>query len=467
MKHTSGYLLLFLLLMAFNTSYADNQTADNSPIFPENALPFRINIEQIALQLPQGNQSGAVGEYKGFLLIIGGRQNGLHGFINTGSFPISGQNTNVYVIDPMNNVIYVRDLRDSTSGLTNTQIESLAVTNPEFYQESDTLYIVGGYGGNSGTGSLDTKSTLSAIKLSGVVEWVVNNQGSFVQNMAQISNPIFQITGGRLLKIGPIMNLVFGQNFTGEYSDNSSGEYNEQIRRFALTNNSEPFGVTFYPSVPGTPDPNFRRRDFNALPALFRNGATLEYGLVVFSGVFTETGGVWTVPVTLQGNGNPIMTNPTDPNAFKQGMNVYASAAISLYSKRTQDMYNILLGGTTYQYYSNGVLTADSEIPFTNQVVTIKMDKNGYFSEYLMNAQYPTISASGGIGYYLFGANAYFVPTNRSHYANHVINLDAIRTPTVIGYVIGGIASIVPNTNDSFTETIASPYIFKVTLYPS
>ena len=48
---------------------------------------------------------------------------------------------------------------------------------------------------------------------------------------------------------------------------------------------------------------------------------------------------------------------------------------------------------------------------------------------------------------------------------NGVLNLDNIRQPTVIGHVVGGIMSTLPNTNDQ-TDSAASPYIFTVTLIP-
>lgn len=465
-------LLFFLLTFQLNVSYGDNQTADNSPILTEDGLPFQLKIEQMGFQLPVGLHSGAVGVYKGLWVFFCGRINGLHGFINEGSFPAIFQNTSIYVVNPQNGSTYSRDLNDSTSGLSSEQIESLSVTSPESYQEQGTLYVVGGYGVNSRLGSFDTKPTLTAINLPGIIDWVINNEGSVAKNISQISDPTFQIAGGQMLKIGDVMQLVFGQNFTGEYSGSANGQYSEQVRQFAITSNHGSLGATIYPAKSQTPNPNFRRRDLNVLPALFTNNndRTLTYGLVAFAGVFTTSGGAWNVPVVMKGTNEPFMGDTNDPTTFKQSLNVYASAAASLYSRRTKDMYNVILGGLTYQYYSNGILVSDGEIPFTTQIATVKMDKLGFFSQYLMNAHYPSIptpDGTGDTGYYLLGAGAFFVPNNTvSSYPNHVINLDAIRSPTIIGYIVGGIRSPVYDTTTSLTQTSSSPYVFSVTLSP-
>jgi len=459
--------IMALLIALAQVSFADNQTSDTSPILSEASLPFRVNIETVGLQLPIGLHSGAVGTYKGYWLFIGGRTNGLHGFADVGAFPFIAQNTTIYAVDLANQIIYSRDLHDVTSGLTEEQIETLSVTSPEHIQENDTLFMVGGYGINNRIGSFDTKPVLTAISLPGLLTWVVNRQGSVVEHIRQISDPTFQIAGGRLLKMGSVMSLIFGQNFPAEFTRDSNGIYSEQVRQFSVQQDSANFSVNIYAPIPQTSNPNFRRRDLNVLPAIFEGTHALEYGWVALGGVFTETNGVWTVPVVTRAGGNPTMADPNDSTTFKQGMNEYEAAAVSLYSKKNKEMYNIIFGGITYEYYADDVLVTDPMIPFNSQVVTIKMDKNERFSLHLMSGQYPTIPATGSIGYLQFGAAAYFIPTNILSYANRTLSFDSIRKPTVIGYIVGGIASTAYNAIDPFTETSASRYIFKVTLTPT
>ena len=189
---------------------------------------------------------------------------------------------------------------------------------------------------------------------------------------------------------------------------------------------------------------------------------------MAYAGVFTLSTGVWTVPVVIDDTGMPTMADPNLPTTFKQGMNHYICATASLYSKKYTNMYHLFFGGISYGFYSNGVFETDSEIPFINQVTTIQMDKNGKFSQYLMNGQYPVIKSTrtNPGNTLLFGAGAYFIPNNILKYANGVISLDNIRQPTVIGYIVGGIQSTLPNTN-VMADSAASPYVFKVTLVPT
>jgi hypothetical protein len=95
------------------------------------------------------------------------------------------------------------------------------------------------------------------------------------------------------------------------------------------------------------------------------------------------------------------------------------------------------------------------------------MDKNNNFSQYIMDNQYPTIPSTGFNpgNTLLFGSAGFFIPANILKYPNGVINLDTIRQPTVIGYIVGGIESTVPNTVVD-PDTTASPYVFQVTLVP-
>jgi hypothetical protein len=449
---------------------ADNQTNELSTIMPESGLPFRVVIEEANFHLPVGIQSGVVGEYQGQWIFIAGRMNGLHGF-GPDPFPPNLQNTNIYVVNPATGVVKFRSLSDPSSGLTQAQIDTLSVTSPEGYQEGNTLYMAGGYGVDTGTGTFGTKPVLTAINLPGIVQWVTqpeNHTYSVASNISQVYHALFQVTGGKMFKLGKVTQLVFGQNFTGVYTPGSNGDYTQQVRQFLIKSVNGQLAVDIYSSKPQNPDPNFRRRDLNIVPAIFTNNNMLQYGLIAFAGVFTVSEGVWTVPVTIDSTGNPTMANPVLPTTFKQGMNQYHCASAGFYSKKHSSFYNIFFGGMSYGFYTGSTFQTDSEIPFINQVTTIQMDKNGRFTQYLMNNTYPTIisTQSNPGNTLLFGAGAYFMPNNILKYPNGVINLDNIRRPTVIGYIVGGIQSTLPNTN-SETDSAASPYVFKVTLIPT
>lgn len=472
MNHLSKKLAYLCIFFSLGTELAfasDNQTDDLSTVLPATGLPFRIQIEQANFQLPSGLHSGVVGLYQGLWVFIAGSTIGLHGF-GADPFPPEAQNRSIYVVNPNTGVVLSRSLTDPSSGLNQQQIDSLSTISPQGYQENNTLYMSGGYGINTATGTLGTKPVFTAINLPGIVQWVTHpemkNQ-SVIQNIQQISNPIFQITGGKMARLGGITQLIFGQNFTGTYTPGSSGEYSEQVRQFLITDTNGQMGVEVLDSKPFNPDPSFRRRDLNIVPSILNNNNQLQYGFVAYAGVFTVNGGVWTVPVVINQAGDPNMADPASPSSFKQAMNHYACASAGFYSKKTMSMYNLFFGGISYGFFNNGVFTTDSEIPFINQVTTIQMDKDGHFNQYLMDNQYPVIVSTGANpgNTLLFGAGAYFISNNILKYPNGVISLDSIRKPTVIGHIVGGIQSTLPNTN-TMADSSASTYVFKVTLIP-
>jgi hypothetical protein len=447
-----------------------NQTDQISTIQPGSVLPFRVTIELANFQLPVGVHSGIFGLYEGRWILMAGRLNGLHGFSGD-PFPPDDQNTSIYVVDPATGTVSSRALSDPSSGLSAAQIETLSATSPEGYQDGDTLYMVGGYGIDIQSGTYDTKSTITAINLPGIVQWVINPQdgnNSVIKNISQVSNPLFQVAGGRMLKLGNLMQLVFGQNYTGVYTPGTNGNYTQQVRQFHAQMINGKLSVDSYNAIPQNPDPNFRRRDLNVLPAILNKSNVLQYGLIAYSGVFTTAGGVWTVPVVIDSNGNPVMADPNVSATFKQGMNQYACASASLYSRKYSSLFHIFFGGASYGYYQNGVFETDEEIPFINDVTAVQLDQHGNFTQYIMDTTYPVIlsTRSNPGNQLLFGAGAYFIPNNISHYPNAVINLDNIRQPTVIGYIVGGIQSTLPNTN-TMSDSAASPYVFKVTLTPN
>lgn len=469
-KTLASLFVSFSLGMSLSSVHAtNNQTDELSPVLPETGLPFRIVIEKAHFQLPVGLHSGVVGTYKGLWVFIAGRLNGMHGFGND-PFPEKAQNTSIYVVNPNTGSVFSRSLTDPGSGLNQRQIDTLSVTSPQGYQDANTLYISGGYGFNTSTSSFETKPVLTAIYLPGIVQWVTeprNLSHSVIKNIRQIYNPIFQITGGKMAKMGNVTQLIFGQNFTGVYQDSSNGVYSEQVRQFQLKEINGTFSVSILPSKPSIPNPNFRRRDLNIVPVLLNNNNHLQDAFVAYSGVFTPSTGIWTVPVMIKETGNPVMADPILPTTFKQAMNQYVCATAGLYSRKYASMYQLFFGGLSYGFYANGVFQTDAEIPFINQVTAIKMDKNGRFNQYLMKSQYPVIlsTQSNPGNPLLFGAGAYFIANNILQYPNAVLSLDNIRRPTVIGYIAGGIQSTVPNTS-TITDSTASRYVFKVTLVP-
>lgn len=445
-----------------------NQTPTTTPIITDQSLPFGVHLELADFELPNGLQSYAFAIFQGKWLFIDGRTNGLHDFSSgDDNFPPSAQNKVVYVVDPIAKTVFSRSLHDPSSGLSQRQIDLLSVTSPQSYYQDDTLYITGGYGVDSATGEFSTKDCLTAINIPGLMHWVMNPSPSETasQHIRQLFHPIFQVTGGYMTKIrdNPTL-LVFGQNFKGYYHSDSNGLYTQQVRRFNIIDDGTKLGVRVLSSRPGYPQPAFRRRDLNVVPIIHYEGGRYHQQLIAFSGVFTIPGGIWTVPVVINSRGKCTMDSPYLPGTFKQGMNNYVCPTVGMFSKKSGNMYTIFLGGISYGYFEDGQFTTDPEIPFINQITTVKYDKEGNFSQYLMDAEYPVIisTQSNPGNRLLFGAGAQFIPVNEElFYGNGVLNFDLLKEPVLVGYVVGGIQSTVPNTNGP-SDTAASPYIFKV-----
>jgi len=343
----------------------DNQTPTISPVYITNTPPFTITIEQADLVLPVGIQSGAKAQIQNKWLFIAGRINGLHGFDNSNNnFPANQQNYSIYVVDIIAKTVTSRSLLDPLSGLTQAEIDTLAVTSPQHYQRGNTLYITGGYGIDTLANNFTTKDTLSAIDVPSLINWVINpSPGQTAkQSIRQITDPVFRVTGGVMRQIGnnPTL-LMLGQDFEGPYTPNSNGIYTEQIRRFFINDDGINLSVNIL--TPSPVDPNLRRRDLNITHVIRRINNANVFGLLALAGVFTESGGSWTVPINITADGTPFMPDPNLPGTFKQGMNIYASPKLGIFSELTNNMDTVIFGRITFEYYSKGSFVTDEEFP--------------------------------------------------------------------------------------------------------
>lgn len=464
----------FLMVMSFvfqTLNASSNQTNDLSQIFGPEGVPYTVKVTQADFSLPVGLQSYAFAKHHGKILLIGGKTNALHCFHFFGNdFPVNQQNTNVFVIDPEQKVVFSKSLADATSGLTQEQIDALSATDMQFYQSEDTLYIVGGYGIDTPSDEMTTKSSLTAISVPGFIDWVITaaKGRTAAQYVRQVYDPVFQVSGGGLVKGGDdTFLLVFGQASMSSYKLNSKDVFNQQIRRFGIIDKGDTLEVVI--KSPLRENPNFRRRDANIVPFIHENNEGHKVkGFVVFSGGYTENKGIWTLPVLMNSQGETKMEDPNNTYSFKQGMNHLNCATVCLYSKSSKNMYVTFFGGRSFGYWSQGEFHTSSELPFINQFSTIQQDKNGIFTQYLMEGQYPMLlSSNSNYGNpLLFGSEARFIPVdNLPTYDNGVMKLDELNNPKLIGYIIGGIQSSTPDKIWE-TDSAASPFIFNVFLHP-
>lgn len=474
-----GTLLTLALGWASFVS-ADNQTPTITPIIPNDKdLPFTIRIEQdCSFSLPSGFHSGVLGEHDNKWLFLAGRINGMHTFSNEfPNFPSQLQNRSVIVVDPHCRSTVYRSLDDPKSGLTQEQIDQLSVTAPQGYQKGTTLYMTGGYGIDSATGKFTTKNALTAIDVPGLIHWAThpNSDDIAAQHIRQVFDETFKVTGGYMSQIeGYPTLLIFGQDFEGQYFhkkdpvDPPKQFYTEQVRRFDIIDDGVNLSFILRNPLPAERNPHFRRRDLNIVPVLKFVEDQLEESFVAFSGVFTKTTGIWTVPVEIAADGTPFMAKPKREKTFKQGMNNYNCAVLGMFSEETGEMFNVLLGGISFGFFENGEFKT-GDLPFINQTTTIKTDKRGTYTQYWMKeGGFPSIKSTqvNPGNRLLFGTNADFIPKSSvSKYSNGVLRFDEITKPRVVGYIVGGIQSTLTDIN-TLTDSSASTIIFKVIVSP-
>ena len=210
---------------------AQNQTDTVTPLSSASDLPFTLQVKAVdtgAMALPT-LQGYASAQYDGKWILFGGRTNGLHGFEQSGAvnFPVSSQNRDVWVIDPVTMQSWHRSLNDASAGLSASAYSALTIPDTESIQKGDRLYVVGGCGETPGGGT-GTMNTLTAISLPGMMSWAMGGTGSAAPFVRQTSDPSLTVTGGALLQLDGRMQLVFGQNFNGGYTPGKTGAYTQQ-----------------------------------------------------------------------------------------------------------------------------------------------------------------------------------------------------------------------------------------------
>lgn len=410
--------------------------------------PFQIAIVPFTIEGLEGVQSYAYGQAAGKWLIIGGRADGLHRRQPFGAFSADGKNRKLIVIDPVHHQKWETPLASLTIDLQ----DQLSSTNMQFHQEANRLYVTGGYGYSESLKRFTTYDKLTAVDVSETIEAIINNT-AFHQFFRQITDTIFQVTGGHLKKINDTYYLAGGQKFLGRYNpmgpDHGPGfvqQYTDQIRKFKIVDDGIKIQISNYKII--TDAAVFHRRDYNAVPQILSGG---KEGLTIFSGVFQPMANIPFInSVTLDSD------NYTTDNSFAQYYNHYHSAVLPIYSELNNEMHNIFFGGIAQYYDSAGILVQNDEVPFVKTIARVTRDGNGNLAEYKLPVEMPALLGAG---------SEFILLPSVPQYFNEVIKLDDINADTtLVGHIYGGIASSLPNiffinTNE---ESVASSKLFKV-----
>jgi hypothetical protein len=210
----------------------------------------------------------------------------------------------------------------------------------------------------------------------------------------------------------------------------------------------------------------YRRRDLNVATIVQAGTEPGSYDerAVVFSGVFTPDGGVWTVPVVIAPGGVVTMDNPAAAETLRQGFQIYHSAKVGLYHRATREMHVVMFGGITVLEHNaaTGLFTQDNQAPFTNQCGVVVRRADGRFQQHFLPTRFPLIQTTDGKEL-RFGTNAeFFAAPGLPRMNSKVLDLTLIRSNTVIGHIFGGIVSDAGNGGN----TAASGRVFEVRLRP-
>lgn len=342
------------------------------------------------------------------------------------------------------------------SGTTITAINGNTVTASTAAQVDATGVSMAAF-----TREFKTYDTLTALSLKGLADAVINGGDvAKLSKVRQMSDPRLAVTGGAMAPLNGRTYLTFGHNFQGGYNGASasiSQVYSDEIRSFRIIDTGRKLAIGGYQALR---DPvNYRRRDGNLVNFI---GSAGQPQLAYEGGVFSpgESGTGYRAPILI-GPGGGVHIDA----AYTQFFSQYTTANIPLFDPRSRSMYDILLAGISLYDDVDGVPTANTDLPWVDDVTSLVRARNGSFQEYMMPPIQPV--TAGGTGYY--GANAgYFQNPGLRTYRNGVIPLNLQHGPTVVGYMYGGIYSTVQSTgNNTFSQTGASNQVFQLALTPT
>ena len=411
---------------------------------------YHLTLVKDTIQGAPALHSGVCVSYNGKWLFIGGRTNGLHGFQPPFSFPTSGRNEIIYVVDPLLNQTW----QSTATIFPDSIFEAICSSNMEYYLEDSILYIVGGYGWKNSIGDFVTFPTLTSVNVEVLINKVQGNQ-SIAGLFHQTNDSLLAVTGGHLVKMNSSFYLVFGHRFDGTYAATATGiytqTYTEQIRKFTFNHYSNYDQVTFAGAASDTT--LYHRRDYNLVPQIFPDGS---FGYTAFSGVFQK------------GINQPFFTTLDVQNdtgiintGFNQQLANYHCAVLPAYDSLNNNMHSWFFGGMAMYYIdsTNGQMVTDTAVPFVKTISRVTRDGSGIMTESTENFKLNNYE----------GSNAYIILKEDSiHLENKLIlRLDKISKPTQIGWMVGGIISPEPNisTTDP-SSSFASPFIYKIFISP-
>lgn len=476
---------------------------------PDADVPFRLVLAPFEIAGLPGLHSVAHAVYEGKLVILSGRTNGMH------DFPPQRQAGLIWSFPPQqaNNRVYVVDLgrqrlvgSASVDDLPSRIARQLRATNTQSFARDGWFYIVGGYGVTEDGKSMRTFDQVVAIDLRALIQTVQDGHKLDAQfaasHMHVGDHPALAVTGGNIELLGNRILLVFGQMFNGLYTTDggvAQQEYSQAVRAVEMSLSTEledgirGIDVNYLGKCPDppptepqpTPDGPFHRRDYPLARVLAPDGSPR---IGAFGGVFKGgrmEGYIHPVYITPSDTENCVSGGPklgftlTEATDSSQLLSQYESPIIPIYSASRKAMYTTSFGGISQFYWDAASRTLKRDaidfskdppvdgLPFIHSISTLRVGGAGNADFLHVGEQFPPAggepscrdSSGRTIKAPYLGTNSFFVPLQH----DGVILLDRIATPTVIGYIFGGIASTLPYPGKA---TCASNRVYAVRLHP-
>lgn len=399
----------------------------------------------------QGLQAYAFGTYNGKWVLIGGRTDGLHLRQASSSFSATGNNQQIYVVDPVANQVWTASV---TSLPTNLK-EQLQSTNMQFAQVDTILYLTGGYGYSASNNNHITYPYITSVHLPSLVNAIQNGTG-ISASFLQLNHSFMAVTGGRMGYMNGTFYLAGGNKFDGRYNPMGGPSYTQvytnAVRKFRVSESGSTIVVSDTASYRDALQ--LHRRDYNMLPQVYPDG---RLGYTMFSGVFQPT-----VDLPYLNCVEFDDAGFTPNNSFSQYLNHYHCATVPLYDENNNQMHSFFFGGISQYYVSTGgTVVSDNNVPFVNTIACVTRTNDSVLTETKLDITMPS----------LLGASSEFILAhNIPVYGNEVINYSQLQSDTnLIGYIYGGIASSAANifTTNTGTQSGATSNVYEVLIVKS
>ncbi|MBK6545670.1 MAG: hypothetical protein IPO78_04115 [Saprospiraceae bacterium] len=379
-----------------------------------------------------------------YILMIGGRKDGIHP--KESGFEIQNSNQTIYLWNTISDSI----IRYELDSLSLELIDYLSSANTSFTQDSQFLYIIGGYS-QSIFGNFKTYPILIQITLNDCIQKILQNK-DISPSIKVIHNDTFAVAGGQLRKLDTIFYLVGGHRFDGKYSSSSSKtnqRYTDALRIFTITPKNDTLSFNIISEIHD--DFNFHRRDFNLNPIIAKNG---EVKLMAYSGVFQYNLNIPFLNTALI-HGSQF----EEILDFDHKFAAYTCARAGIFDRDKNEMHQIFFGGMA-EYYRDSInqISRDAFVPFVKSISAVTRKADGRFEEYLFKEQLPGF----------FGANAEFIinPKLKTIYQDILDYSSFENDTTFIGTIFGGIYNPTEQRNpwqfDMAQKTVSNPYLLKV-----